>query len=232
MSNARLIRWSGLALILGGAGFAVHLITHPPGETAQFVPYALWIPSHLLGAVASLLLALGLVGMYARQSKEVGAWGLVGFLLTFIATILSAGALIFLSSIIIPFLVSQGLGSMVDPKGPLLRSPTALVTIGLTAICLLLGLIILAVATLRARVLPRLGAQLVITTVPLSVAGLVLVFFIGTSYQGVVGALVGVVLGAGLAAWGWALWSEKAETVSQAGSMPLLAVPAVPRDRA
>jgi len=44
----------------------------------------------------------------------------------------------------------------------------------------------------------------------------VLVFFIGTSYQGIIGALVGSVLGLGLAAWGWALWSEKSEIVAQA----------------
>jgi len=37
MSMAKVIRYAGLALMLGGIGFAVHLITHPPGETA---PYA------------------------------------------------------------------------------------------------------------------------------------------------------------------------------------------------
>jgi hypothetical protein len=41
MSTTKLIRWSGLSLMLGGAAFAVHLITHPPGETAQYAFYPL-----------------------------------------------------------------------------------------------------------------------------------------------------------------------------------------------
>jgi hypothetical protein len=35
MSATKLIRWSGMALMLGGILFAAHEITHPPGETAS-----------------------------------------------------------------------------------------------------------------------------------------------------------------------------------------------------
>ena len=78
----------------------------------------------------------------------------------------------------------------------------------------LLGLLLLAVATLRARVLPRWGAWLVILTIPLGIVAVVLVLFIGTSFQGILQASVGVVLGLGFVAWGWALWSEKGEMVA------------------
>ena len=209
MSSTKLIRWSGLMLLVGGIAFAVHLITHPPGETAQYAFYPLWVPSHLIGGIASILILLGLAGLYARQSEEVGIVGLIGFILTFIGFILSAGALIYLSVVLVPFLAAQGLDSFVDPKGPLFTSSAMQLAVGLSALSLLLGLLVFAIATLRAKVLPRWGAWLIILTIPLGIVGGVLVFFIGTSFQGILQTLLGVLLGLGLAAWGWALWSEK-----------------------
>ncbi len=210
MSIAKVIRYAGLALMLGGIGFAVHLITHPPGETAPYAFYALWVPSHLLGGIASLLIALGLVGLYLRQSENVGVLGLIGFVLSFVGTTLSAGALIFLSVGLIPFLASRGMDSLVDPKGPLLSSSSMKLAVGLPALSLVLGLLILAIVTLRARMLPQRGAWLIIFTIPLAIVGTALVLFIGTSWQGLIQSVLGVLLGLGLVAWGWALWSEKA----------------------
>jgi hypothetical protein len=83
-------------------------------------------------------------------------------------------------------------------------------------VALLIGLLLVAVATLRAHVLPPLGAWLVILTIPLSVIALVLVFVIGSAQQGLIQAVVGAVLGLGVAAWGWALWTEKGVTVAVA----------------
>ena len=71
-------------------------------------------------------------------------------------------------------------------------------------------------ATLRAHVVPPVGAWLVILTVPLGIVVIALVFFIGTSQQGLLQALVGAVGGLGVAAWGWALWSEKGVAVAAA----------------
>ncbi len=210
MSTANVIRWGGLALMLGGIGFAVHLITHPPGETAPYAFYALWVPSHLLGGIASLLIALGLVGLYLRQSENVGVLGLIGFVLAFVGTTLAAGALIFLSVALIPFLAFRGMDSLVDPKGPLLSSSSMKLATGLPVLSLVVGLLILAIVTLRARLLPQRGAWLIIFTIPLAIVGSALVLFIGTSWQGLIQSILGVLLGLGLVAWGWALWSEKA----------------------
>jgi len=58
-----------------------------------------------------------------------------------------------------------------------------------------------------------LGAWLIILTIPLGIVGGAFIFFIGTSLQGILPTLLGVLLGLGLAAWGWALWSEKGEVV-------------------
>jgi len=213
MSTAKLIRWSGLALMLGGIAFAVRLITHPPGETAQYAFYPLWVPSHLIGSIALILISLGLVGLYLRQSEKVGRLGFIGFILAFAGVTLTAGALIYLSVVLVPFLAVQGLDSLVDPKGPLFASSAAQLAVGLPGLSLLLGVLLFAIATLRARVIPRWGAWLVILAIPL---GIVAVVFVGTSLQGILQALAGSVLGLGLAAWGWALWSEKGEMIAQA----------------
>jgi len=202
--------------MLGGAAFAVHLITHPPGETAQYAFYPLWVPSHLIGAIGFVLILLGMIGLYARQLEKVGLLGLIGFILTFVGFTLSAGALIFLSVIIVPFLAVQGMDSLVDPKGPLFSSLAMQLTVGVSALSLLLGMLLFAIATLRANILPRWGAWLVIVSIPLGILGVLLIFFIGTSLQGIVQAIPGIVVGLGLIAWGWALWSEKDVMVVQA----------------
>ena len=213
MAISRLIRWSGLSLMLGGIAFAVHLISHPPGETAQYAFYPLWVPSHLIGSIASILISLGLVGLYLRQSEKVVLLGFIGFILAFAGVTLTAGALIYLSVVLVPFLAVRGMDSLVDPKGPLFTSSAAQLAVGLPGLSLLLGVLLSAIATLRARMIPRWGAWLVILSIPLGIVALV---FIGSSLQGILQALAGSVLGLGLAAWGWALWSEKGEMDAQA----------------
>src|SRR6266566_5989566 len=131
MPTTKLIRWSGLLLMLGGIAYAVHLITHPPGETAQYAFYPLWVPSHLLGGIATMLISLGLVGLYARQSEKVGLPGLIGFILTFVGCALTAGALIFLSVVLVPFVAAQGLDWMDPPSGALFASTSGQLAVGL-----------------------------------------------------------------------------------------------------
>jgi hypothetical protein len=217
MSSTKLLRWSGLSLVLGGITLAVHYITHPSGETWQYALYPLWKPSHWLGGIAYLLIPLGLIGLYARQSEKVGWLGLIGFILTFVGFAISAGANILLSVAVLPFLAARGLDWLDAPNGELFTSSGFQLTVGLIALGLP-GLLLLAVATLRARVLPRWGTWLVILTIPLGIVAAVLVLFVGMSpsFTHIASTLIGGVLSLGLVAWGWALWSETGETVAQA----------------
>jgi len=210
------IRWSGASLMLGGIFLAVHLFTHPGGETAQYAFDPLWVPSHVIGAVAFLLIPLGLMGFYARQTRQMGWLGLLALVLAFAGSALSAGLSIFISVTLLPFFAARGLDWLDPPSGALYTSPAFQAAVGVSAGAVLVGLLLLAVATLRARVLPPVGAWLIVLTIPLSVVVIALIFFIGTSQQGLLQALVGAVLGLGLAAWGWALWSEKAVAVAAA----------------
>jgi hypothetical protein len=219
MSTAKLIRWSGLSLMLGGIIGAVGLFIHPPADTAVYALYPLWVPAHLLSGIASLLIALGLVGLYARQLEKVGLAGLIGFVLTFVGITLSAGEFIFIDVVVFPLIAARGLDWLNTPNGALRTSSAFQLTAGLGALSLLLGLLLFAIATLRARLLPRWGAWLVILSIPLGIVAGVIISFVGAlspeNLQTLIGS-VGGVLALGWAAWGWALWSEKTETVAQA----------------
>jgi hypothetical protein len=195
--------------MLGGLLLAVHYFTHPAGETAKYAFDPLWVPSHVIGAVALLLIALGLMGFYACQSRQMGWLGLVAVALTFVGAALSAGSLIFVSATLVPLLATRALDWADPPSGALYALPAFQIAVGVSGGALLVGLLLVALATLRAHVVPPLGAWLVILTVPLAVVAVVLVLVIGSAQQGLLQAVVGAVGGLGAAAWGWALWSEK-----------------------
>jgi len=219
MSTAKLIRWSGLSLMLGGIIGAVGLFIHPPADTAVYALYPLWVPAHLLSGIASLLIALGMVGLYARQLEKVGLAGLIGFVLTFVGITLSGGVVIFIDVVVFPLIAARGLDWLNTPNGALRTSSAFQLTAGLGALSLLLGLLLFAIATLLARLRPRWGAWLVILSIPLGIVAGVIISFVGAlspeNLQTLFGS-VGGMLSLGWAAWGWALWSEKTETVAQA----------------
>src|SRR6266581_8972521 len=107
MKASNLIRWSGLALMIGGILGAVSLVIHPLSETASDVASSLWVPAHLLGFVSTIPLIFGLIGLYARQAEETGRLGLLGFALTLIGAISDGMELLWIEVIIFPFLVAN-----------------------------------------------------------------------------------------------------------------------------
>jgi hypothetical protein len=88
MAGHTLIRW---VLIVGAVVLVIHQISHPLGETAAFTREATWVPSHVLGYLAFLLLMFGLIGLYARQAEAAGPLGLVAFALTMVGLVIAAG---------------------------------------------------------------------------------------------------------------------------------------------
>jgi hypothetical protein len=97
MSASNLVRFGGLAAMVGGALFVVAELLGLPtlneeaySETVTTTSYAIQQLLFLLGVVFVLL---GLVGLYVRQSEAAGTLGLVGFLVAFAGTVLIAGFL-------------------------------------------------------------------------------------------------------------------------------------------
>ena len=123
MSSTKLIRWSGLALMLGGILLAAGPFMHPPADTAEYALYPLWVPSHLLGGIAALLIPLGLIGLYARQLEKVRLLGLIGFIMTFVGSSLTSGTLIFIDVVVFPSLQPADRTGSIPQTGYSARRP-------------------------------------------------------------------------------------------------------------
>ncbi len=188
MSSSNLIRWGGLAAMLAGALLVVAALLDlavDPGEpvsvTATTGVYAFQSAVNLLAVV---LLLIGLVGLYARQSEAAGLLGLVGFLVAFLGTALATGfrwAILFMApslAVAAPGFLNEG-----PPPGFFLMLITFAV-----------GWLLFGVATLRARVYPRAPAITLIVGAVLSLFPL---------------PLVDIVLAAAVAWMGYVLFMER-----------------------
>ena len=163
MPSSELTRWSGLAAILAGVLLSIGALlniateTENLSESATTAPYAFTWLLYLLGGV---LLLLGLVGLYARQSEAAGILGLMGFLVAFLGTALLVGSAWF-QLFVAPFLA-------VEAPGALDAEPTGMLAVGFVlsfVVFSTLGWILFGVATLRAQVYPRAAAILLIAGV-------------------------------------------------------------------
>jgi len=184
MSTA--IHWGGLVLIGGSVtlGVAIVLISLRP-VVGQAIPPD--VAALLLCSVALLLLSLP--AMYAVQAEAVGTLGLVGHVL------LSIGLLL-------PVVVAAT---------PLLHPDLALPAgehpiVFALGIALTLGLLLTAVETLQAHVLPLPAAALLMA----ATAGFFFVFFVAEFLPAAVGqvgsAAFGILLALGFAWAGAAMW--------------------------
>jgi hypothetical protein len=128
-----LIRWSGLAALLGGVLLIVSQLLR---LTLGLDDPIIQAVDSVLGLLFTVLLLLGLVGLYASQSETAGVLGLVGFLVAFFGTV--GTAITFTGAL-------AGFGGT------------------LTLVLFILGWILLGVATLHgSRIYPRAAAVLLI----------------------------------------------------------------------
>jgi hypothetical protein len=161
MSSSILIRWCGLAAILGAVLFIIadliNLLTadFDASPSEFFTSFGFYLTSALF-LVGGPLVLLGLVGLYARRPEAIGVLGLIAFLGAFFGGVLAQGA-IWSDSFISPAIASEA------PE--LLESePPGVVIFGilLSFVLVNLGWILFGVAVLRARLYPRLAALLLI----------------------------------------------------------------------
>jgi hypothetical protein len=209
---SNLIRWAGLSAVVGGSLFVAIQPIHPP-DTLAAVTTPTWAIVHYVGVAMCLLILLGIAGMYARQVEESGWLGLAGFLVFGLVWALLA-AFQFAEGLIMPPLATDapkfvegflGITSMSPSEVSLGILPTVY---SITSGLYLLGGVLFGIATFRAGVLPRwAGGGLAVGTVsPLALSLVLPHEFI---------RLAAVPVGIALALLGYALWSERRETVSQ-----------------
>ena len=152
MSSSRLIRPSGLALLLAGLLVAIPILFHPSDADPQAVLNSIWVPVHSLFVSGAVLMLFGLIGFYASQIERTGGLGLIGFILTFIGNALIVFVLA-LEAFVIPVIAANAAGqALLDPAGPLFGGLLGLVLL------LMAGSFALGTILIRHRDLPRRGA--------------------------------------------------------------------------
>jgi hypothetical protein len=199
MSSSNLIRWSGLAALVGGLLLVIASIVESVLFGSQPDSAAMasgsWIVVEVIFIVAEVLIILGLVGLYLRQVEKAGSLGAIAFLVAFTGTVMVSGV-DWSSAFMAPWLAE------VAPPGVLDAEPSGVFTAGilLTFLLFAVGHFLFGLASLQAGVLPRGAAALLM-------AGAVLFLFMAFLEIG----FEGVVLGAAFAWLGYGLWSGAGE---------------------
>ena len=151
MTHARLIRLAGLASVATAVLIIVSQLIGfffgpDPANLSESVTTATATLYNILKLLGFFLLMLGLVGLYARQSVQAGALGLIGFLGAFLGTMLVAGDWWF-EAFAAPYLAG------VAPQALAEGASGTLVVGGLAGFVLFaLGWVLIGLARFRARV--------------------------------------------------------------------------------
>lgn len=136
---------------------------YPFSELALTGLFTFQLALYLLGLI---LLSVGLVGLYARQSETAGSLGLAGFLVAFIGTVFFTG--FFWANLFVAPALAVGAPEFLDHGG---RFPGFRTSLLIYAV----GWLLFGLASLKARVYPRapvivliVGAALDLFGAPLS----------------------------------------------------------------
>jgi hypothetical protein len=203
---ARLLRWSGLAVVAAGLLMAVATLLHPSHETATTIiaSEVRLVAAHVTYTLSWLLVLLGLPGLYAAQRGRMGRLGVAGLLTAFVGTYLIAvtGNFGFLA----PVLAKESPAVL----EALNQYPPVVVINGLAAIAFMIGYVLFGIAMTRAAPSwPRLSGILVAVGAPAHLLGFGLAQLASPALWPI--AVVGSVsLGAGLAWAGYRLWRTPA----------------------
>lgn len=213
MSSTTSYRLSGIALIVGSVLSIVYLLIQGMflnGNDLATIIGSLSLISSVIGFVGSMLVLLGLPGMYVRQAGRAGILGLLGFLLIWYVTLYQGVIIPFTSVTIISqmtaHIVPQTVSVATTP--PPAWAPFSIASM----ISEVLGVLLLAIATLRARVFPRWIGWLLIAILVVGVVSFVPFFPEALSN------LAGVVASVATAGFGFALLSPDQHTAMEAVS--------------
>jgi hypothetical protein len=218
ITPSKLIRWSGLAVMASGILFIVIQAIHPL-DVLSSLTTSRWAFVHYLSMAMDILAMLGLTGLYARQVEKSGWLGLAGYLLfsLFWASSLAGH---FFEVFIQPLLatnapkLAEAILGIVDgiPSGINLGAlPAENTLLGIAGYAL--GGLLFAIAMFRARILPR-GASVLLAV------SIVLPFFTHSLVHHPYDRIFAVPVGLAIAWMGYALFTERRETVSEPSPCP------------
>lgn len=212
MHTSALVRYGGLAALIGGALFLVsdvwtlveEFILGAPERLSEQATTTSWTFVSVMFMAGSILLLLGLVALYARQAEASGILGLSGFLLTFVLMAMVVGAM-WTFTFVAPSAAIEAPAFLdnENPAGPLM------VGFAITFMAFPLGWLLFGIATYRAGIFPKFAGGL------LAVGALV-------AFAPLPAATV--LLDAAVIWLGYSLFSERGE---QTGEEPLRSGPEV-----
>ena len=210
MNTKNLIRWAGLSAMVAGICFVVVGLLHPPNILSS-VSTSRWEIVHAVAIAMSLFGLPGITGVYARQAHAAGWLGLAGYLL-FSLWLVLIFAFTFFEVFVLPLLATEAptfaagfLGIFTGSAEMNFGGLAALW--GLSDALFALGGLVFGIATFRAGILPRwAGGALTIAIILAPVSALL---------PNELRPLVAVPIGFALALLGYALWSERRETVTE-----------------
>jgi hypothetical protein len=131
--------------VIGGDSHAPSSLTQPLFPTA-----------HLLVFLGEICLLFGLPGLYASIAPKTGFLGLSGFVLYFFANATLASFVTAYEAFIVPMLATDpATSALVAPGGAIPSSTPFTVLQGVGGLVYMLGLVVLGIAVLRSRVMPR-----------------------------------------------------------------------------
>ncbi len=149
MASSNLVRWGALGALVAGvawiASFAVGLVSEGQGSETFGLP-SFYLIEGLTGLALTGML-VGLLGLHARQDANYGVLGRVGFLAALVGTALVLANVL---------LIRAAERNLLD----------LLLLLGLLG--MLLGFLLLGIATLRARVLPQWAGVALILVLPVA----------------------------------------------------------------
>lgn len=210
ITTPRLIRWSGLAAMVAGIIFVCIQPIHP-ADVLSSVTTDMWTAVVSAKLVMCFLFLAGITGLYVRQADKAGWLGLVGFLLLSLSYYLQAG-FVFVELFVLPVLAATAPQFVESVLGIVNGSPGDMnigalpAVYGVVGISYLLGGLVFGIATLRARILSRWPAGLLIAAAVITPAAALLPHELQR--------FAAVPMGIALVWLGWALLSERREQAS------------------
>ncbi len=163
MSSSTLFRLSGLGLLLGAILAIVAVVGHNAVRQASELADITNTPSVMfvrLLMVGALLVIMGLPGLYARLAEWAGVLGLIGFVLTFVGLLFADVVMTANYGFIMPKIAATSEGRALIETG--LPDPGFMMLI---FPMILIGLLLLGISIVRAKVLPRWIGLLFIASV-------------------------------------------------------------------
>jgi hypothetical protein len=166
ITSTGLTRAAALAAVTSGLIFIGVQINHPPMVTAS-VDTTEWVIRNTLKVVMAALALAGITGMYLRQNRRMGVFGLIGYVLISIAYLVM-GSVAFISGYVLPGLAKSNPGYVQGLLDKAAGNPTTAdlgpmsTVISIEGFFYIVGGVVFGIALYRAGVLARWAAALLV----------------------------------------------------------------------